>query len=268
MTELFGRQVIIEIGEPGGEARRWTDLRISGRVEKSPARSPNTCILEVYNPSPIAIALAQARGVVVRVLAGHDVPRLLFVGDINRAGAIVEKQGPDRVLTIEATDGGRRFQEGHINQSFGRELTAEQVFGVIADAMNLPLGAVLVGDSVRFGGVSVVGPVRDALDDLTRSIGARWSIQDGALQVLSEDEDTGEAVVVVSSTTGNLIGSPSPTDEGIEFKALLDGRIRPGRRVVLESEQYQGVYRAIEVQHVFDSGWEDSFHTLVTARPL
>ncbi|MFU8802628.1 MAG: hypothetical protein ACNA8W_02355 [Bradymonadaceae bacterium] len=266
MTELFGRQIIIEIGEPGGEARRWTELRISGRVEKSPARSPNTCIIEVYNPSPVAIALAQVRGVVVRVLAGHSVPRLLFTGTVNKGGAVLAKQGVDRVLTIEATDGGRRFQEAHVNQTFSRELTAEQVFGILADAMGLPLGAVQVGEDVRFSGVSVVGPVRDALDDLVRSIGARWSVQDGALQVLTDDEDTGEAVVVVSAKSGNLIGSPSPTDDGIEFTALLDGRIRPGRRVILESEQYKGTYRAREVQHVFDSGWEDSFYTVVTGR--
>lgn len=265
---LFGRKVILEIGEPGGEARRWDHLRISGRVEKTPGRGPNTCVLEVYNPSAVTVALAQARGVVVRVLAGYDVPRLLFVGTVNRGGAAFERQGPDGVLTIEATDGGRRFQEAHVNESFGREMSLEQVFGVLADRLGVPLGAVRLSDDVRFQGVTLVGPVRNALDELCDSLGVQWSVQDGALQVLADGDDTGEAVVVVSSKNGNLIGTPTPQDNGLEVTALLDGRLRPGRRFVLESERYNGVYRARDVMHVFDTGWDSAFHTVITAREV
>lgn len=265
----FGRQVKIEIGEPGGEGRNWTDLRISGRVEKTPAKGPNTAVLEVYNPGPVAVALAQARGVVVRVFAGYDVPRLLFVGSINRHGAQLSRQGPDRILTIEAQDGGRRFQEAHVNTSFAREMTSEQVFGVLAEHLGVPLGAVRVGDDRRFPrGLVLTGPVRSVLDDVAASIGASWSIQDGLLQVLRDDEDTGEPVVVVSANTGNLIGSPKRTDLGVEVTALLDGRIRPGRRFVVESEQYNGVFRAREVTHIFDNGWESSFYTVATGREI
>lgn len=269
MSEMFGRQVIVEIGEAGGVGRRFKNLRIGGRIEKSPKSGPNTAVLEIYNPAPDSIAAAQNPRAVVRVLAGHDVPRLLFVGTIIKNGARIEQAGPDRILTIEAMDGGRSYQEAHINESFSRTSTMEQVFGALAAKLGVQLGAVSPGESMQFPrGLTLAGPVRSVLDDLASSLGAEWSIQDGALQVLSDDEDTGEAVVRVSSRTGNLIGTPKIGSDGLEITALLDGRLRPGRRLVIESKQFEGVYRASEVQHIFDSGWDSSFHTVVVAKEV
>lgn len=269
MSKLFGRKVIVEIGEAGGVARRFTNLRIAGRVDKSPQSGPNTAVLEIYNPSPDSIALAQTSRAVVRVLAGHDVPRLLFVGTVIRNGARIEQAGPDRILTVEAMDGGRNYQEAHVNESFSSTATMEQVLGALAERLGVQLGAVSVGDNVQFPrGLTLTGPARTVLDELAASIGAQWSIQDGALQVLSDAEDTGEAVVLVSSSTGNLIGTPKVGSEGLEITALLDGRLRPGRRLVLESKNFNGVYRAREVQHVFDAGWDSSFHTTVVAKEV
>lgn len=269
MSEMFGRKVIVEIGEAGGVARRFTNLRIAGRVDKSPKSGPNTATLEIYNPSPDSIAAAQTPRAVVRVLAGHDVPRLLFVGTVIKNGARIEQAGPDRILTVEAMDGGRSYQAAHINESFSRTSTIEQVFGSLAEKLGVQLGAVELGEGVQFPrGLTLTGPARTVLADLATSIGAEWSIQDGALQVLSDSADTGEAVVLVSSRTGNLIGSPKVGSEGLEITALLDGRLRPGRRLVIESKMFKGVYRAREVQHVFDSGWDSSFHTTVVAKEV
>ncbi len=269
MSKLFGRQVVVEIGEAGGVGRRFKNLRVAGRVDKSPKSGPNTAVLEIYNPSPDSIAAAQNPRALVRVMAGYDVPRLLFVGTVIKNGARIEQAGPDRILTIEAMDGGRSYQEAHVNESFSSTATMEQVLGALASRLGVQLGAVSVGDNVQFPrGLTLTGPARSVLDDLAASLGAEWSIQDGALQMLSDAEDTGEAVVQVSSRTGNLIGTPKVGSEGIEITALLDGRLRPGRRLVLESREFNGVYRAREVQHVFDSGWDSSFHTVVVAKEV
>lgn len=262
---ILKRQIIVELGVPGELARRFTDLRISGKVERSSASGPNVASVTLINPGRDTIALAQQQGAVVRVLAGYDVPRLLFVGDVNKGGATVEQQGPDRVLTLEAQDGGRALREARVERSFSGEVSAEQVLGVVADAMGLPLGAVNLPDTLRWPrGLSLSGAARDVLNEVTESLGVRWSVQDGALQVLADSEDTGELAVRVAAETGNLIGSPKPLDNGLEVTALLDGRIRPGRRFVVASREFNGVYRAREVTHSFDSGWDNSFYTIVT----
>ena len=102
------------------------------------------------------------------------------------------------------------------------------------------------------------------MDQLTFVVGADWSVQDGALQVVDTLGHTEEEVVVVSSRRRNLIGRPTLQDVGIQFTALLDGRIRPGRRVVLESKEHYGVYVAQEVRHAINSRLDDTYYTIVT----
>lgn len=266
------RVVIIQIGQPGEDGREFRGLRISGRVEKTSGGEPNTATIEIINPSEDSIAAAQEPGAMIRVLAGREREpvRLLFQGDINRGGATYEMSGVDTLLKIEAQDGGRRLRAATVNESFGGEVTGEQIFGVLADSLGVPLGNIDLGESdLRWPrGLAIAGPARSELDHLTRSLGLAWSIQDGALQVLPEGDDTGELAVVVSSANGNLIGSPRPGDDGLEVTALLDGRIRPGRRIVVESRQFEGIYRSMEVTHIFDSGWDQNFYSVVVAQEV
>lgn len=264
----FGRQIIVQIGPEGGEGREFRDIRISGRVDKSPTRGPNEAVLELYNVSPDSIALAQTPQARVRIMAGYDTPRLIFEGNIIREGAIVTKEGVDRILSIEAIDGGA-LRTAHISETFSQELSMEQAFQALAERMGLKPGFVFQAPDLRLPrGTAMVGPVRDVLDEVSSSVGAEWSIQDGALQVLRPQDHTDEEAVVISAQNGNLIGSPSPGSDGLEVKALLDGRIRPGRRFIVESDQFDGEFRAVEVQHIFDSGWDSSFFTTVIGKEV
>lgn len=266
---IFRRQVIVQFGQPGEEGREFTDLRISGIVEKTLGGEPNTARVDIVNPSDASVGDTRESGTMIRVLAGYDVPRLIFQGHINPDGVEIEQNGADRILKIEAQDGGRQFRDAHIEESFSTEMNPEQVFGVIADAMGLPLGVVDLEDDVRWSrGICISAPARDALDELTSAIGAVWSIQDGDLQIVMKGADTGETAVVLSTDNGNLVGRPKPQDDGLEMQALLDGRIRPGRRVVLESRDFEGTYRVRSVNHDFDSGHDANFYTTVLGREV
>lgn len=266
---LFGRQVFAEIGVPGGDFRRWSDLRISARIKKGVSGSPNTAEIDIYNLAPQSIALAQERGAAVRLFAGYSVPRLVFAGPINRDGAQLTKRGVDRVLSIEAQDGGDRYRSARVNVTFDRGTPLADVFSALADATGLPLGAVEVPPGAQLTqGATLTGRASDALDTLALSVGAEWSIQDGELQFLPRGRGRPDEAILVSSHPGsrNLIGEPAPTSDGLSARALLDGRYLPGRRIRLESEQFRGVYLIRQVEHVLDSGWDASFFSDLVLR--
>ena len=261
---LYGRQVFLDIGPEDGPFKRFEDLRISGRIRKTLGGDPNSAEIDVYNIAPDSIAAAQQSGAIVRLFAGYSVPRLVFTGSINPEGVSVKKQGPDRVLSIEAKDGGRRYRLARINKTFDRGTDLGEVFSELASATGLPLGAVDVPQGAQLTqGVTLTGRVSDALDTLARSLDADISFQDRALQILprggfSQDE----AILVTSEPRGrNLIGSPAPGSEGLEIRALLDGRFLPGQRISLESERYSGLYRIRQLEHALDSGWDQSFYS-------
>lgn len=264
---LFGRQVSLQIGQAGTTGRSITGLSARFRVSMSRSTEPNRATIIVTNLAPTSRALLQEDGCVVQLIAGYDVPRMLFQGNPVKGGVRSERRGPDRITTIEAEDGGREIREAFISVSFATETTLRQVLDEVGSQLGLPEGTIRVDTSYRFPhGVSLQGQVSDVLDRVAQISGAGWFIRDGTLQIVADDEDTGETAVVFSVDQGNLIGSPTPTDDGIEIVGLLEPSIRPGRLFQVQSEDYDGVYIADEVEFV--GGVRDSaFYVKVRGVP-
>lgn len=271
MTErLYQRHVIAEIGRPGDEFRRWEGLRVSARVRKDLSGEPNAAEIDIYNLTKDSISLAQERGAMVRLFAGYSVPRMVFAGPINPGGAVMARRGPDRILSLEAQDGGNRHREARVNKTFDRGTSYRDIFDELADITGLPLGAVDVPSGQIDRDVTLTGRVSDVLDRLATTAGADWSFQDGELQFLPRGKGRPDQAILVSSAPGhrNLIGSPAPGADGLEVRALLDGRFIPGRRVRLESGDFTGTYRILQVEHVLDSGWDQSFYSDLIMRAV
>lgn len=266
---LFGRVVEVQIGTEGSSGRAFRGLRARFDVAMTDTKTPNTGKVELYNAAPETIALAQRDDAVVRLLVGHgDTPRLIFHGDPIKDGVTVRRESVDRILTIEAADGRRAYSGTFVDLSFATEQTGRQIYGVIGDALGLPLGANDLGDDVRFPtGVTLSGRASDVLDRLCVMTGRRWTIRDGTLQVYAKGGTTGESAVLFSPTTG-LVGAPTRTEKGVELTALISPAMRPGRPFRLESEFVSGDYVAKEVRFAGDSGWERDFYVHVTGVPL
>jgi hypothetical protein len=109
-------------------------------------------------------------------------------------------------------------------------------------------------------GVAFSGPVKEALDAATRKAGVIWSIQDGELQILDRQAASTAGGAKLSPTTG-MVGKPTPLNDeiqidqrrkgsGYEVRSLLNPKIRPGERVLIEgSSDADGVYRVDTVEH-------------------
>ena len=240
---LFGRQVWVEVG-----TRKLEGLRVSFRAHLDRSGTPNTASIEVYNCAPGTILLAQDPASVVRLVAGYDTPRAIFVGNPTKHGVVVTKQGPDRILKLELQDGGHQLATARIDIGYQTEVSVSQILDTLIAKLGLPRGVIQVSDDKRFPhGVTLRGPVREVLDRIAVMSAqgkAGWFVRDGALYLLPHNAGTAEQAIEVSVDRGNLIGSPGPKDEGIEVTTLLDPGIRPGRTVVVKSERVDGTYGA------------------------
>ncbi len=267
MSKLFDRQVIVEVGVPGQTGRRFTDLRMTLQVKDARTSTPRSATVEVYNPSPDSIAAAQQRGATVRVLAGYELPRLVFQGDPVKGGVRLDRRSTDRVLHLELQDGGRALTEARVNVSFSTSTTARQVYDAVAAQLGLPAGTIRLPDRELPHGVHLQGRASEVLDRLARSAGSDWFVRDGAVQFIGRKESTGETALVISGTNGNLIGSPAPKEDGsIEVTALLDPSMRAGMPFVLDSLDYRGTYTAKSVD--FDADTHGAaFYMRVTGAP-
>jgi hypothetical protein len=264
-VSLFGRQVIIQIGPPGGTGKEFRGLRTTFQVEANRSGKPAKAVIEVRNLNPDSISLLQAPGSVVRLIAGYDAPMQIFAGKPTKNGVNVRREGPDRVVHIEAQDGALD-RAARVNVSFATDTDTDQVFAVVAAALGLPTGVLRTGSAIRLSqGVALVGPASEVLDRLCLSLGLRWYIRDGALVV--EDGNTGEAAVCFSSATGNLVGSPQRTDQGVEVVGLMSPTLRPGKPFRVVSEEVNGDFVTDSLVFQGDS-WQGDFYVIARGVPL
>lgn len=266
MSRLWDRAVAVTVLPPGQPGLRIEGLRITFTVEKTSSAAPNSLEVRITNPSDDTARALIKRDYTLLLEAGYrDNAELLYAGDILTAQDRWE--APDRTLVLSCGDGAKAIRSSTIFASFRGGTGARQIFQRLADSLGLPLGSVQGLDDAQFlSGFSTAGSTRAALDTLARRLGLSWSVQDGELVVRKAGEPERGEMVLLSEESG-LIGSPERDDKGVRFKSLLQPRIRPGRRVRVQSRALSGDFLVEKVTHSGDTHGDD-WSTDVEAREL
>lgn len=255
MDYLWQRYVAVTFGnKENSEAVKFDGLRVIFQVEKNSESNPNTAKISVHNLGAQGRALAERKNAIVILEVGYgERIEQLFYGDITRA--YISRQGPDWVTTVECGDGSDALRSVHIDKSYAPGTDLKQVIKDVAqsfvDQGKVVMGSLLGIESEKAqSGIALSGSSKPILDDLTAKQGLEWSIQDNTLQVLPEDRDSGLQAVLLTPETG-LIESPVKREVnggmGVEFKALIQPQLTPGRLVKIQSREIEGVYKLNEV---------------------
>lgn len=253
--ELFGRVWALTVGD-----RQWSDLRVTFEVQKTLNRHPNPGQITIFNLAKSTRDSLQ-RGNVVRLVAGYQGGAdVVYVGELVEVTS--QRDGADWVTTMSCKDGDTAWLR-NVRASYRTGANLATVAKDLATGMGLTVApgslTALQGLQVR-GSLVQAGQAHRALQTLLEPHGYTWSVQDGVLQILATNGATAETVVILNPQTG-LVGSPERmADKGQSSKrtkvratSLLQGAIRPGRLVQLQSEQIAGTYRCNEVLHKGDS---------------
>jgi len=267
---LWNRSAAVSFGPRGkkNEGVKISGLRISFEVTKTSESTPNTAKISIYNLSPAHRALLETEedlGVILEAGYGGNLEEL-FAGDIRRAvtqqqtvvnkpeslTVIIVNQGPDRVTTIEAASGQIAVDTVNFDKSYA---AGQSTISILSDVIK-SLGSVDIQDALNFlksgsvtdkiaqAGMALSGMATRHIDKLVDVLDLEWSIQDNSLQILPKGKQTMEEAVLLTPETG-LIGSPVWKKGGIEFTALINPKVRPGRAVAItiEEKQYTGFFR-------------------------
>jgi hypothetical protein len=276
MTTLWNRECYVTVD--GLEIR---GLRIRFRATKTLTSDPNTLDLEITNLASSTRAKMQKKRAAVIVVAGYKgTSEVIFSGDARSTDHA--RQGAEWVTHIQCGDGEKAYTRSVSAFSLAPGAgVAEVLKRLVSDlpvASKDALSAIGRGDfelafrTFQQGFTSQGKTVRE-LERALSVHGIDWSIQDGKLQLLQGRKSTKESAVLLSPKTG-LIGSPdhgSPEKPGmpqfLKMQSLLQPSIRPGRAIRLESESFNGDYRAEKVMHAGDSHGQE-WTTSIEARPL
>lgn len=265
------RKVILQL-----DTKSYEGFKISFDIRKTLDGEPHTANIKIHNLSweTVGDILADYRALRVRLLAGYEgaPPPLLFEGNVIAGGLKVVKQGTERIVDIEAQTGIRAYQSARVNVSFEKGTTYQQILQEVARQMGYP--STVITEDPRFdkkiqSGICLSGKASRILDQLAETLDQKWTIQDGStLQFIGRNKTLPERGPRFSPQLGNIVNSPEPTDIGIQLTTLMEP-LKPGDRFVvdrIESSKLAGNYRVDSIQFTGDSGYDNSFYSIIEGR--
>lgn len=271
-------------------------LDIEFSVLRSIKAVPNKCVLTLWNLNPDHRAQMLKRnkpnptgklvGVPVQIDAGYIGNTFtIFNGDLREV--VSQRQTNDWKTILSGDDGGRAFRESRINQQFSKGTLLSTVIQQCASAMNVGIGNVATATSSAQiaswgatlpGSLTLSGRASQMLDQVLKSAGLTWSIQDGAIQVLPKGQALGRSAILISADTGLLdspeasidstvsLGNPQqfaagarqkvakppkPKDPSIlKIHTLLIPGMVPGQLIQLKSQAFSGTYVLTECRYI------------------
>ena len=240
----------LEIISDGSRSR----LATSFNVTKTIYGAPNESSIRITNLAPNTRRRIQAGLTNVVLNVGYENTGLtpLLRGGILRVIPRIEL--PDYVVEIVVMEGFGGRYKGTTSRTFSGRMPVKDVVTTLGQDMP---GVTVSPDLIRADGtlgsrgLSVSGPTKDALDTLADGFGFSWSIQDGNLTALQDDQAY-EEIIEISVERRNLISvSPNLAGTGqlavgVDITAVMDPRVRPGQQVELVTNanpRLSGTYR-------------------------
>lgn len=254
-------------------------MRVQFRVHRSLTKHPNTCDITITNLAATSRVDLETKPLLVVLNAGYDNNlKLLYTGDL-RFG-MTKQEGASWETLLQLGDGDCMHRWSRVNKSYKDGTSVRTVLRDAARSMGLVLPKNLDSDKSLDRsfptGTTSHGPTRDELTRLLSPFGYHWSIQNGVLHVLRDDEPGSSTPFAIDEAHG-MIGTPefgSPPRSGkpphMTIKNLLYPELTPGSLVYLTSKVKTGMFRLELVKHTGDThgSGDTSWTTTVEIKPI
>lgn len=276
-VRVSARSLFDQVEQLGSIPTTKTTLRVQFKIERNNVQEPNKAEVSIWNLGEASRAAIQKKGAACVIEAGY-INNLfqIFSGQLYFANHV--KQGVDWVTTFQLGDSIQEYSRARINESFKPGTTIGDVLKRVAESCGIGMGNVVEeinkgnfrGALTEFTkGVVVSGASKDIMAELTQLTGHEWSIQDGHIQMLRDGQATDEDAVKLSMETG-LIGSPEFAEDKkdkhqyVKARSLLQGTLKPGRLVLINSRQVNGYFKVEQATHTGDT-WGTDWYTDIEA---
>lgn len=274
---LYPREASVIVGDTRFDSSRFDVLgvytpgfRIAFEVVQSNDSEANKATATIYNLAETSRQkFSERKRLQFRIEAGYQGSvATIFDGEAVHTSSTRIPGGFE--TKINAAD-GLQAKRAILSAAFGPRAGVGQIIQKIASAMGVnatrAIQKAIAGDfdgalGSFFNGYSFAGSADRALDDIAKSAGFEWSIQNGELQILLPDGFIEEEAIVLSPGTG-LIGSPErrydekEKREIVVARSMLQAKITPNRKLQLESNEISGLFKVRTVRHAGDTSSTD-----------
>lgn len=259
MAYLFNRNISIHVG-----GLDISNLHVDFTVNKSIEATPNEASIKIYNLSEdnfVRIAKEHNTCVIRFSYADADLVTL-YVGDIRKA--VRDDTGnTDIVTSIECGDGEKNLRQGALNKVYEKGTEYSKIFNDIATDVGYTSGALRMDAKVIDERIVLTGDPMLKLNELSRDIDSKWSIQDSKLTVVGRKK-TLIGGVHLNKHRG-LLGKPrKELDGNISFTTLLDTNIVPATKIIFDD----AAYKVETLTHIGSNHANDNYTQVTKAVPI
>jgi hypothetical protein len=217
-----------------------TGLRMRFDCGRDGEDRQNKSTIWIYNLSEKTRAFFTG-GISIELFVGYGPDsdlELLITGDMLTSRS--DYEAPEWVTELQIGE-AQGDSERIVSASYSANTSSAKIISDIVNAMQgikLSEPVSRLPKKIYQNGFVAFGPAMNALRKVCGAIGRRPSIVNGVLYFLDDAGGTVGASWAIGPDTG-LIGAPSQTENGLEFKALINPYVVPGS-YVLTGVKYTG----------------------------
>jgi len=260
VTTLFNRYCALEAGQEEQEGKRFDKLFMTFEFLRNPKSQANTGKVSIYNLNKASRSLLSRDGVKYNFIAGYSglnedpIRGILSSGDIEEIKT--EKKGVDIITNLVVSEDGKKLREKSIDKSFAEGVNSTTIVNELVNTLGVVKGTIIgLKNKVFNSGYVASGKVKDRLDEIAKTDGLEWSVQNGELNILPEGVPTTEVAVNLTPKTG-LLSAKKIKVEGkdrITFISLLNPNIKINRQIIVFSKEVEGVYTVRNIKYHGDN---------------
>lgn len=274
-----GSKVMVATGKHISDEK--DNYRIVATINKAMIGLAPPSTIMLWNLSPETRASFVRNQTKVRVKAGWDEGPYLGLSQCfygNLLSAIHSRSGPDIITTLSVQYWFDLLADKELSKPYraGTPVTAivQDLYNKIGGLQGLKIKGI---DNARIGsgGYSDINWVKEWLDRLGKYYQFSWTIIDGVMQVLADENSFGKTAAIKDPyliMANPILNGPMQAYAGVQWSCVFDPNIVPGHTSTINSKfsdgnnPMNGSYLVQSVSHILDCHSPQSFVSNAVAR--
>lgn len=210
-------------------------LNVSFVVNAHRRRTPNDGEFVIYNLGGDKRSLIEQEAKYLEFYAGYASSPLgrIFTGFVDRSSSLLK--GPTWMTTMKAVDSGesKQYTLSSVSETFAAGTPVVSLFKKFAEILNMPMVSDYAQTEKLLASETYTGPLRNALDEVSRDYGYSWSIQHGTLEIIKQGDPPIKDSAAINLSVDNILDVPEVTNRGARIKTLVLPNLIPSRIITV-----------------------------------
>lgn len=234
MSLQFKRRVRVSFYNDAGEGLVVEELRIRFRLTKTLLGYPTRGELEIFNLSEANIQRITSRLTTVRVEVAYAAEPFTEIFLSNIMNFYKTREGVDSIFAVILSGAGIAFEGSTFSRTYREGVPPANILRDVAGSFEgVAVGVLLDSEEwqPKLSSVTHSGGVREIMNKLAIDYNFDWAVTEGRLDIIPRNKVlTDKEVYLVTPDTG-LIGAPTLTELGADFRVLLNPKLALGRQI-------------------------------------